>query len=949
MRLLEYNELDFRSIKADYLKVRELLLAGDYKTSDLKKLKGSAYFRVKLNYADRLLLALTQYQGVKHFIALEIIHNHDYSKSKFLRGASVQEDQVLIDQLPPEEIPSLKYVHPSRNTVHFIKRFISFDDKQEEVYTTYPPVIISGPAGSGKTILLLEKMKQLSGNGLYVTQSNYLVDHARQIYSSHSSLDEHQEIDFLSFKHLLETIHIPTGKEIDSSSFARFISLHRGNPHFSSISKEVQKIFEEFKGVITSHGIERPWLTREEYVNLGVKQTIYLGQDRERIYDLFEKYLVFLKDDNRYDLNILSWNYLGLVRPTYDFVVVDEIQDLTPVQISFILSFLKKPENFIFCGDGHQIVHPNFFSWSKLKTFLFDLEAKNKIRLKQQILQVITTNFRNAKKITELSNKILVIKNLKFGALDKESHFLLETNADNEGSVDFFEEKPKLCDDLNKKTKKSVRWAVIVMSEELKSLAKKQFQTPLIFTIHEAKGLEYENVILYNFISAFDKSFRQISEEISPAQVLEVIQSGQHQTYARNRDKEDKTLEALKFYINSAYVAVTRAVEKVIWIENLRKHPFFDLIQAESIDAEAVSSLKEDQSSLEDWQIEATKLANQGKLEQAQAIKDEILKIENVPWKVMDTDRFFKLQKEALDPKSFNKKEKQKLYEFAHTYWQPTLFKKLAEAKHTRAQNPDKDTRYVHNVYNEVYASHKFNDLKRDVSKYGPNFKDEMGRPVLMGVALSGNSLGVKYLLERGADPHATDLFGANTLQRLLVRNQLKCFMSIHTDELIKIYDLLAQYPLKVRYKNRAIVVMPKKAEFFLVNYFIGLFTYLYSKGENYITAQMLEFHFTPLPPTLLPEWRRPRKYWNSILAKNHCEKIDAPGNLFLLRRIQTGVYILNPDLEFEVGGEWIKIYPLLRTTFLDVLASKMNFLPRYLDILDQSKEKMASSNQSDV
>jgi hypothetical protein len=612
-------------------------------------------------------------------------------------------------------------------------------------------------------------------------------------------------------------------------------------------------------------------------------------------------------------------------------VVVDEIQDLTPIQIMVILKSLQNSENFIFCGDGHQIVHPNFFSWSKLKTFLFKLNEKNFFKTgQQQILHVITNNFRNARKVTELSNKILMIKNLRFGSIDKESHFLLQGQSEMEGKVDFYQERPKLCQDLNKNTKKSTRWAIIVMGEEQKALARNYFQTPLIFSIHEAKGLEYENLIVFNLVSSFEKEFKQIADGVSPLEMMNYLQEGKNIDFSRQKDKEDKTLEALKFYINSAYVAVTRAVESIVWIESTRKHPFFDLLQVESQEVENLQNFKLQESTLEDWQLEAAKLLAQGKQEQADAINKEYLNIKEVPWTVIDSDNYFPLQREALDSKSFNKKVKQKIYEFAHTYNLTYLFQKLEDAKHARAKTPEKDTKYVYQTYNLKYEALKIKDLKKDVELYGPNFKNEMGQSVLTSTSLAFNSEGVKYLLDVGAQHDMRDIFGGTALSRIIQRINYLHEIPIHWGDFSKTYKLLAQKPLTFKYKNRAIIVMPHKAEFFLMNYLMSTFTARYPLGQNYITSQMMEKVLQPLPEDVIPSWRKTRKYWNAILASNHCLKEDAKGNLFLLMRWQTGIYIINPDLEVEVDGRWVNIYELLRQNFLDLFSFKKNFLKSF-------------------
>ena len=87
------------------------------------------------------------------------------------------------------------------------------------------------------------------------------------------------------------------------------------------------------------------------------------------------KYLETMKEQGYYDANILSHEYLARVEPRYDFVVMDEVQDLTNIQLQLILKSLRDPAGFILCGDSNQIVHPNFFSWSKIKSFFYRQEG----------------------------------------------------------------------------------------------------------------------------------------------------------------------------------------------------------------------------------------------------------------------------------------------------------------------------------------------------------------------------------------------------------------------------------------------------------------------------------------------------------------------------------------------------------------------------------------------
>ena len=104
---------------------------------------------------------------------------------------------------------------------------------------------------------------------------------------------------------------------------------------------------------------------------LGVRRSIFLGEERAWVYDYLRRYLAWLNASGLYDSNIVAQRYLADAPPRYDFVVVDEVQDLTNVELALILRLLRRPGQFLLCGDSNQIVHPNFFSWAQVKTLFF--------------------------------------------------------------------------------------------------------------------------------------------------------------------------------------------------------------------------------------------------------------------------------------------------------------------------------------------------------------------------------------------------------------------------------------------------------------------------------------------------------------------------------------------------------------------------------------------------
>lgn len=918
MKLLVYDQLDDTAVKKKLLKTIGFLEKGDFKSADVRKMSPTPYFRARLDDTNRLLFRFGQYQGETYLFLLEVILNHDYDKSRFLNGARVDESKlrplVKFSEVEEDDVETLTYVNKDRPQFRLLDKILSFDEHQEEVMHTRPPVMIIGSAGSGKTALTLEKMKTLGGSVLYCTLSDFLVENSRNIYYSFGYENPHQEVNFLSFREYLATWGVPKGHEINFRVFDRWVS------RFKQAYKirDTYRLFEEFKGVITGVIIDKPYLSREEYIGLGIKQSIYPEPERSKVYDLFEKYLDFLSESTHYDNNLLAHTYLQKVRPTYDFAVIDEVQDITNVQLAAILKSLHDPEQFILCGDSNQIVHPNSFSWSNVKTMFYHQD------LKGELTRILATNYRNTPEVTRLSNQLLRVKNARFGSIDKESTYLIDTVARREGEVDFFSDTDKIKKDLNKKTAQSARFAVIVMREEDKARAQKFFHTPLLFSVQEAKGLEYENIILYNCISGNEKEFLSICEGVSPEDLQGEL------VYARAKDKSDKSLEIYKFYVNALYVAITRAVKNLYIIEQRTKHPLLALLELTSLKQDV--NLKEQQSSQEEWQKEASRLELQGKEEQAEAIRRSILHIESPPWDVITPDNLAELKEEALDPKRFNKKAKDRLFEYALLYNELQVFEKLSHLKYKPADSmfveeygytylrkpfsplpngkpPKEEQKLMRRLLRE-YQQDNPKQLKAKLQKYGPNFRNEYNQTPLMLATMAGAPKLIALLSELGADRLAIDNQGRNAFQLALLQSYLQSNYAENT--LFKVYPLLKSASIKVKVYDRLVKIDAHLMEYFMLNYMQALLSEVityktFGSHPGFETADFL-WALEKYPTSLMPEYRKKRAYLSSILSKNEVNRKD-PYNKHLFIRISRGFYLPNPRMEILVGKQWMNIY----------------------------------------
>ena len=86
-----------------------------------------------------------------------------------------------------------------------------------------------GGAGSGQTTVLLEKLKTITGEVLYVTHSAYLAEHAKELFYAHDFQREEQSVDFLSYREYLETWKTPEGREAHWRDFSGWFARIRQN------------------------------------------------------------------------------------------------------------------------------------------------------------------------------------------------------------------------------------------------------------------------------------------------------------------------------------------------------------------------------------------------------------------------------------------------------------------------------------------------------------------------------------------------------------------------------------------------------------------------------------------------------------------------------------------------------------------------------------------------
>ncbi len=889
MRILQYAGLDVSNHGAAYARVRAALSAGDFRAADARKLTGSHHaklYRAKLNDSDRLLFSLLRHQGETCVVMLEVVVNHAYERSRFLRGQSVDESRLLPASAPVAcsdiDAHPLRYLDAHRSQLLYLDKPLSLDDTQDAIYRTAAPLIVVGGAGSGKTALTLEKLKCVEGDVLYVTLSAWLARSARELYCAHGFEHEAQDASFLSYRELLECIRIPAGREAGWREFAAWFERQR------QVFKGLQahQVFEEFRGVIAAQpdGV----LGCDQYVALGVRQSIFTHSERQRVYDLFERYRRWLRDEGWFDPCLIAHEWRTIASPRFDFIVIDEIQDLTPAQLTVPLRMLRHSDQFLLCGDSNQIVHPNFFSWGRIKS-LFWQDQRQAVT---QNLHVLRNNFRNGASVTAVANRLLRIKQARFGSIDRESNHLVQAVGEVEGSITLLADKGDATRTLDEQTRRSASVAVIVLHDEDKAEARRHFQTPLVFSIQESKGLEYETVILYRLISGRRPEYAEVASGV----VDENLQ-GEEIAYRRAVDKSDKSLEIYKFYVNALYVALTRAVRNVYWVEADVEHPLLRLLKLQA--ARTDVKVETRAATSEEWQMEARRLELQGKQEQADAVRARVLREQTVPWTVFNDPWLRASLGQVFDKQVPGGKIRQQLFEYAAYFDEPVLAHWLAqEDGYARAEGFEKQRSAIIGKHLNDYRSRVFKGVLQQCDRFGVDHRTVMNQTPLMAAAMAGNLALVEALMARGANPDAVDHLGCNALHwsmRVAFRDRAYARSTFGA-----MYELIAPSLLDFAEGGRLVRIERNRAEYFLLqSLWVGfrkLFTRSGYAGPAALdTAQLIDW-WEHLPDNVVRAERRKRSHLSNVLSRNEIDR-DYAYNRRLFKRIGHGRYQINPAL----------------------------------------------------
>ena len=289
------------------------------------------------------------------------------------------------------------------------------------------------------------------------------------------------------------------------------------------------EIISFIKGSVEALHSENGYITLDEYQTIGNKRAPSFTADRETIYQLFLSYQRIKRSQGMFDeADVVHYIYHRLEHhfPTWSIheIYVDETQDFTQAELSVIICSCRYPNRLFFTGDTAQsIMRGIAFRFSDLRSLFYYM--KESFKSVGEDAEVVVPD--RVYKLTHNYRSHAGILNLASSVTDLLSHFFPESFDKLARDQGLFEgPKPvllKSCSfsDLavilrgHKRKTSPIEFGahqvILVTSDEVRDSLPEKLSRALVMTIYEAKGLEFDDVLIYNFFK--DSQVRLVHTE----------------------------------------------------------------------------------------------------------------------------------------------------------------------------------------------------------------------------------------------------------------------------------------------------------------------------------------------------------------------------------------------------------------------------------------------------
>lgn len=358
------------------------------------------------------------------------------------------------------------------------------------------------------------------------------------------------------------------------------------------------EISGRIKGAASSHSYARGHISKEIYLTQHKKTSLLSTSERESVWAVFQQYEKWKEMKSAYDFQDVVTHALkevelaGYEGAPVHFMMVDEVQDLT--HATLLLLGKVTEQNLFFSGDTAQTIAKGItFRFKDLGTLFASQEG---LAIQQPCIKQLLVNYRSHQKILTLANCVVRVIELLFPkTIDKLAR---EVSNDPDGPIPMVLLNPCLEDIVNalvageRADKGEVTFGygqvVLVPDETARKRLPAILKGALCLTIYESKGLEFDDVILFEFFANCGVAEDQwkILHDILYDERGNIAED----IYASDwKPKCAATFDAVKHAalctaLKMLYVAITRTKEKfIIYDQSFSAHYLLDYMIAKGM------------------------------------------------------------------------------------------------------------------------------------------------------------------------------------------------------------------------------------------------------------------------------------------------------------------------------------------------------------------------------
>ena len=260
-------------------------------------------------------------------------------------------------------------------------------------------------------------------------------------------------------------------------------------------------------------------LSCEEYREVGNRKAHTFADQRDKIYDMYLGYQKYRHDER---LQAVLFDECDLVHNLYRRLCntedvpwsihsfyIDEVQDFTQAELAIFLHCCRDPNSMFFTGDTAQsIMRGVAFRFEDLRSSFHRIHKAVPGVIIPQKPYTLTINFRSHSGVLHLARSIIdLLREFFQGSVDDH---LPKDEGMFPGPTPVLIESCEVTDlalllSTNKREASAIEFGahqvILVQSKEAKENLPSILQGAIVLTIFESKGLEFDDVLLYNFFT----------------------------------------------------------------------------------------------------------------------------------------------------------------------------------------------------------------------------------------------------------------------------------------------------------------------------------------------------------------------------------------------------------------------------------------------------------------